>query len=192
MTNQEIFEGLLASDTDTITYLYRKYTPILLGYVLKNSGSKADAYELVHDTIIVVWDKVREGKYQPTSSAFEAYFFTIANKLWLVELRKRKKKSSLDTVSDLENLTDDDDAILKHLERERLFETLDYLLQMMPENSCKYLLYSFYSEGKKLKDIAQELGKEYSNVRKQIHDCRLRLRGQAEIIIRQLGDDYAV
>jgi len=57
--------------------------------MLRRSGGRVEtAEELVHQTWIVVWQSLSEGRYDPRKAAVSTFIYAVANKLWLQHLRK--------------------------------------------------------------------------------------------------------
>ena len=185
MTDQQIYKGLQQGDTATIDYLYRKYAPSLLGYVLKNSGAESEGYELFHTTILKIWENIKHDKYQLTSSRFEAYFFTIATNTWIDELRQRKKQRTepIDALH-LHATTRENDDLKYKIASDRRLTMLFEVLNDWQDSICKNLIELFHLKNVSLLDIAEQLKFDYNSLRKRIFDCRKKL---ARLTIERLG-----
>ena len=187
MTDTAIIEGLAKGDAPVFDFLYRKYGPALLGYVLNNSGTQADAEELIHTTLLKIWENINKGSYQPTSR-FEAYFFTIATNLWIDELRRRKRQQT-ETLDNWQ-IPDDNDADL-HLKKatDRRLTALFAVLESWTDTVCKALIEAFHLDNTSLLDIATQQGWDYNNTRKRIFDCRKKLARLSQTPVKEAEND---
>lgn len=187
MTDQQIYNGLRQGDTATIDYLYRLYVPSLLGYVLKNNGTEADGYELFHTTVLKIWENIKHDKYQLTNSRFEAYFFTLATRTWIDELRQRKRlRTEPIDIFQFNVLSPENDDLRYKIATDRRLTVLFDVLNNWQDSICKSLMELFHLQNVSLLDIAEQLKFDYNSLRKRIFDCRKKL---ARLTIEQLGLD---
>ena len=187
MTDIDITEGLAKGDAPVFDFLYRKYGPALLGYVLNNNGTQADAEELIHTTLLKIWENISKGRYQMTSR-FEAYFFTIATNLWIDELRRRKRHPT-DTLDNWQ-IPDDNDADLQLKKAtDRRLTALFAVLESWTDTVCKTLIEAFHLENKSLLDISAQYEWDYNNTRKRIFDCRKKLARLSQTSVKEAEND---
>jgi RNA polymerase sigma factor (sigma-70 family) len=187
MTDLDITEGLAKGDANVFDFLHRKYGPALLGYVLKNNGTQADAEELIHTTLLKIWENINKGSYQMTSR-FEAYFFTIATNLWIDELRRRKRQRT-DTLDNWQ-IPDDNDADLSLKKAtDRRLTALFTVLESWTDTVCKALIEAFHLDNTSLLDIATQYEWDYNNTRKRIFDCRKKLARLSQTSIKKAEND---
>lgn len=78
-----------AGNSDAFTALLEPYRKPLLVHCYRMSGSLDDAEDLVQETFIRAWNKLKS--YQEQGS-FRNWLYVIATRLWLDEFRKRKKQ----------------------------------------------------------------------------------------------------
>ncbi len=180
-TEDELIKGIQTGSRKVFEYIYEKYGPKVLGYVIKNSGTQADGEDILQRTLTTVWENIVSGKYI-NEGKLEAYFHRIATFLWLETLRKRRntplKRETNDFVNEIKDTTTQEtlaDAILKNDQ----IETMQAALAQIPED-CQALLKAFHFQDVPLKDLAQQSGKEYGTVRKRIFDCREKLKKMME------------
>jgi RNA polymerase sigma factor (sigma-70 family) len=70
--------------------LYNFYYPYIEKFVLRNSGSAADAQDVFQETIIVLLDKVPKEDFTLTSS-MKTYMMAVASNIWLKRLRDARR-----------------------------------------------------------------------------------------------------
>ena len=186
MTDQEIYDGLKQGDAATMRYLFRKYGRSFIAYVQQNSGDEADGKYLFHLTTLKIWENIERQTYVLTNSTFEAYFWAVAKNLWLYELRQRKSRSwdILDAAYDIAEADDTDDLLYKIAADERIIAIFK-VLESWEDTICKDLLTAFHLNEESLLAIAKRLDMNYNNLRKRIHDCRLKMKRLALAFLRQ-------
>ena len=175
MTDQKVLEGLLAKRPDTYRYLYKKFGPMVLAHVLKNSGSREDGDEILQRTVLKVWEKVKAGKYQDQGK-FDRFFYSVATNMWLDELRSRRRKPVSRLGKTEEYLQDESEEdwsrkVVKHDSLDAIYRALKKL-----GDTCKELIELYHFQEIPLKEIAELKQYDYGNLRKRIFDCRNRLK----------------
>jgi RNA polymerase sigma factor (sigma-70 family) len=88
-TDQDIIQGILQQNKDVLLFIYKHNFLTIKYYIEKNNGSEKDAEDIFQDTLIVLFNKVRNNDLELTSS-FDTYLFTIAKFQWLKVLRHNK------------------------------------------------------------------------------------------------------
>lgn len=169
---QEInyLSAIINCDRAILTKMYVRLSPLIRKLVLDHGGSEADAKDVFHDAVIVVYEKAKQPGFELTSK-FSTFFYGICRNIWLS--RQQKKSASEVTIpDDAKYISDDSHEIdLLRIERSNL---LYKSLRQLGED-CQKLLELFFQK-KSMKDIAREMGfasEGYARVRKA--QCKDRL-----------------
>jgi len=104
MEENHVVEGLRKRENAAYHLLYTFYYPSIENFVMRNSGTSADAKDIFQETIIVLLDKVPKEDFVLTSS-IKTYIFAVASNLWLKRLRDAKKLTQLDNDLELEDMS---------------------------------------------------------------------------------------
>lgn len=170
--DDDILRGVVSGDRTTIKWLYETLGPKIVGYVLNNSGSREDGQEVFQNTLLRVFQNVKNGQYN-NAGKFSAYLFTVAINVWHEELRYRKRQAGEDRMPDAtDNSQEDHDmSVLK----DKKLSALHISLQKIGEK-CRQLLQKFHFEDKPSKELAAEYGVADNVIRKRLFDCREKLR----------------
>lgn len=166
--DQKYIDGLVQNNSFIIQAIYDRFVPKVINYIKNNSGSAAQAQDIIQDTLLVIYNQASEKKLQLTCP-FEAYFFLLCKRKWLNELKKSDKKEV--TISD-EALFKSDDA------QELVFETILFdkkqaLFEAMFQKlgtACKDLLNTTFKI-KSMEEVAASLGVTYAYARKKKSLC---------------------
>ena len=98
-SDRDIIEIIESGDKDStdraLRYLYKTCHPLVLNMITKNKGNREDAADIFQESVIVLYEQIREGKFRGDSS-LKTFIFSVARNLWLKNL-KRKKSFFADT-----------------------------------------------------------------------------------------------
>ncbi|MBN8582919.1 MAG: RNA polymerase subunit sigma-70 [Anaerolineae bacterium] len=85
----EYLTSARAGNSEAFTALVEPHRKPLLVHCYRMSGSLDDAEDIVQETFLRAWDKL---KSFDGSGSFRNWLYVIATRLWLDEIRKRKKR----------------------------------------------------------------------------------------------------
>lgn len=148
-------------------------------------GDAERADTLAHDTWILVWQSLRDGRYDPSRSSITTFAFAIAGNLRLRELRRigRRAQNQPSEFDDVDLGIDPAES----LQRAALLETLRRLL-LDPDaglDEADRLVLGLLSRGMGDRQIAKELGVSPSTGHERKKQALLRLGS----LLRTLGHE---
>ncbi|MEL6941446.1 MAG: sigma-70 family RNA polymerase sigma factor [Bacteroidota bacterium] len=167
---QEHFDQLLKAlqegDDQLFERIFLSHFKSCMQYLIKNyRASKADAYDITMDTLLVFHKRMKAGKISYGNLRF--LFTQMAGQHYKRWIKK-------------ETITADTLDIMTHDLPEKILDKND--LQVFERawehlgNNCKKILKAFYYESVALNDLAVELDKKPAAVRKQKQRCVEQLR----------------
>ena len=167
-TDQGLLDGLVSGDKMTLELIFRDYYPKIETYVLKNNGNQADAKDLFHESLKIIFLQAQEGLVLHTS--FAGYLTRICKCKWINELRRKKRAANhqsdlTEPISEAEVIAD-----IESSERTLLFQ--QHLKALPPR--CREII-SLTFEGLNLKEVAEQLKLNYSFVRRRYGECTKKL-----------------
>lgn len=163
-SDKALVEGLRKGDDKTLNYLYQNYFSTVKSYIVKNSGTEDDAYDIFQDALMVVFKKFQHNGVELTSD-LKGYVFGVARKLWCNQLRSKKEVNT-----EMEN------DIIDDFELEKLLEIpIEQIVQRaflkLPEDYQKVL--TMHLEGLDYDQIAQKMSyKSASYARRKKYLCK--------------------
>ena len=145
-----------------------KYVEYLFSIALKKCGDVNDAEDLTQETILAAFQFVKRGG---TISNMKYWLTTVLSNKWNDMLRKKYRLPlvSVDVIPDIEDCNDDyndDRPTAEQIRRE-----VAYLAKLQREVVVKH-----YLEGKKVQDIANELGVPKGTVLSRLSSGREQMR----------------
>ena len=146
-SDSAIIEGLCRQDNKILEYLYDSYFEMVRDYLRKNSGSDDDVYDVMQESIIILYKQAREKDFTLTTD-LKGYFFGIARNRWHEQLRKNPRFSDLP-----EDQPAEDDNEENKLTLERIVSRSFMLLK----EDCQMII-NLFMEGYNYEDIARKMG----------------------------------
>ena len=173
-SDNHILEGIKNDRNKALSFIYKRYFPLIKNYVKKNSGTEDDAKDIFQEAIVNFYEKVISGNFLLTSS-IKTYIFSVCKNMWLKKLRGIKINDDLDNHID------------KQIEPPFVFEidkkALKPLKQILNEQMeklgkpCKSVLVSYYYMKQSMEEIAKKLGYDNTHsARNQKYKCLQRLK----------------
>jgi RNA polymerase sigma factor (sigma-70 family) len=90
-STKKIVEGIAASKSSIIRYIYKAYYREVKRLILMNKGSEEDAQDTFQEALYIIYQKVKHHDLKLTGS-FGSYLYSVCKLLWLKELRERSYK----------------------------------------------------------------------------------------------------
>lgn len=167
-TDKEIIEGIKAQDEKVLIYIYRKYRPMVINYVIKNSGTEMEAEDVLHDTIISIHNAVRKPVFG-LRETFDLYFSFVSRNKWKYATRFKNRfvLTELFPETPDHTVTDMDNEYRQDQLQKIIFEKYKLL-----NEDCRELMKLYYFKKKRMKEIADFMNyKNDKMVIKQKHRC---------------------
>lgn len=178
LTDDELLMGLANGSDDALTQLYRRFFPMVLRFVTGNSGGEDEAKDVYQETLIVLYEKVRDGSLD-LHCQLKTYIYSVSRRLWLKQLAHKSRFMVQDTemlAVDLAAVGQMTDDLTDHDERDRQFDLMaDSLVQL--GEPCRTLLEDFYIQHLSMQAITEKFGyTNADNAKTQKYKCLMRLK----------------
>ena len=168
-----LLEGISAEDRNSVEQLYRQHYIMIQTMVLANAGTKDDAADLFQETVIVLYEKIKNGSFE-LNCLLKTFLYSIARRLWLKKLQQQQRFIS--QPDNLEETVPVEDEIENHLKLQNDFFIMENAMNKVGE-PCKSLLQAYYLQKKHMNVIAQEFGyTNADNAKTQKYKCLVRLK----------------
>ncbi len=132
------------------------------------------AADLFQETVIVLYEKVREGKFD-LQCLLKTFLYSVARRLWLKKLQQQQRYSA-PLPDSLEDTVAVEDDIEYHIKQQNAFFIMESAMNKVGE-PCKSLLEAYYLQKKHMNVIAQEFGyTNADNAKTQKYKCLVRLK----------------
>lgn len=162
-SDSDIIDGIRRQDNKILTYLYEAYYEVIRDHLKKNSGSDDDVYDVLQESVVILYKQVTGDGFTLTSD-LKGYFFGIARNIWNAQLRYRSRITSLEI--EPADLDEEEDFTKATLER---IVTRSFALL---KEDCQMVL-KLFSEGFSYEEITRKMGmKNETYARRKKYLCK--------------------
>lgn len=194
---QQIISAFKNGEYKAILNCYKTVYPDVLSYILKNSGTEAQAQEVIWR----VFEKFRQHCLKPDfeiQTHFKAYIMGICRFTWLDQLKAHKKQRKHQIqISSLQRNEDDLNIAEKFAATEdsehalHIQQTLELTAKAILDLSglCREIFTLWSTEELSHKEIAAVLAIKPETSRKRLKDCRKKLKKRLVILYGEVLQD---
>ena len=166
-------DGIRRGDETALVGLYSANRRAITALVMRNNGTADDAEDVLQDALIILWERVRAGRYEHTA-ALGSFLYATARNLWLRRLARARREQPTDMQDDtvaredpspLDRMVDDEQLGAVHSALDKLGDP------------CRTLLILFYWEEASMDEIARQLGlANASTAKSKKYQCKEQLK----------------
>ena len=149
-----IIDRIREGDEEALVVLFESNRRPILSFVSSNSGSRDDADDLLQESLVILWERVRSGRFEQ-KSRLSTFIYATARNLWSQRLRRKGREVPVDI--DPEGHPDFSPTVLEMMIEAEHVSTVQDALQKIGEQ-CRKLLLLFYWEELSMGEIAERLG----------------------------------
>lgn len=158
-----------------IRSIYLNYAETISSLILKTSGTRQDAEDVLQETVVSFIEMVKKNRFRQESS-IKTFLVAIARNIWLNELKRRERSGFREEVFETSRAEQEPDVsdIIAEREVKQAFRNVLSLLG----DKCHRLLTLYYYENLSMKEILAHL--PYDNeqvVRNKKYKCLQQLTG---------------
>jgi RNA polymerase sigma factor (sigma-70 family) len=171
-------------DEQALLILYESNRKMVSSFIARNNGTHDDYEDMLQEALVILWERVRSGRFEYSSKLSTFLFGTVKN-IWLRRLARAKREVPTDLQSN--DQVDPTDSVLDTLIENE--ETLAVRKAMEKiGDQCRELLLLFYWEEYSMEQIAEKMGfANAETVKSKKYQCKKSL----ENIMKQTTDRYA-
>lgn len=169
----QILDRIRKGDEDSLVNLYRSSRRPVISYVMHNSGSPEDAEDMLQEALIVLWERVRSGRFE-YNARLETFIFATARNTWLRRLSRKKRETP--STAPANEIGDDAPSALDNLIESEKTQAIHAALGKLGEQ-CRKLLMLYYWEERSMDEIAVQLGfLNADTVKSKKYQCKKELQ----------------
>jgi len=150
----KILDLMKKGDDDALVMIYQQNRKAIVSLVVKNNGSNDDAEDVLQDAVIILWERVRSGRFEYTAK-LSTFLFAIAKNVWSRKRARKHREMATEFTDDV--LESDDVSQLESMVESERSKTVASALDELGD-PCKTLLLLYYWEEKSQEDIAAQMG----------------------------------
>ena len=179
-----VLDMIRNGDEKALVLLYESNRKMISAFIARNNGTHDDYEDMLQEALVVLWERVRAGRFEYSSKLSTFLFGTVKN-IWLRRLAKAKREIPTDLQSD--DQADPTGSVLDTMIENEETAAVRNALEKIGEQ-CKKLLLLFYWEECSMEEIAGEMGfANAETVKSKKYQCKKSL----EKVLKQATDRYA-
>jgi RNA polymerase sigma factor (sigma-70 family) len=179
-----VLDMIRNGDEKALVLLYESNKKMISAFIARNNGTHDDYEDMLQEALVVLWERVRAGRFEYSSKLSTFVFGTVKN-IWLRRLAKAKREIPTDLQSD--DQADPAGSVLDTMIETEETVAVRNALEKIGEQ-CKKLLLLFYWEEYSMEEIAGEMGfANAETVKSKKYQCKKSL----EKVLKQAMDRYA-
>ncbi len=150
----KILDLIRKGDEGALVMLYESNRRPVMSLVTRNNGTADDAEDVLQDSLIVLWERVRAGKFE-YKAKLGTFIYATARNLWLQMLRKKGREvtGEIDPDGQEDPASSPLETLILSEQAALVSEALDKIGEQ-----CRKLLLLYYWEELSMDEIAVKLG----------------------------------
>lgn len=170
-----IKRGTVKDQHEVAQHFLKSFRGIVHSIVVKPGlGSHEDLQDILNDAVTDLILYIRSDKFEPSETKLSTFFYAIAKNKWLNVIRQRSREPHFTDIPEAMQ-SESHQPILDELISVEEKKEVKVALERL-DQSCFDLLYKYWIQDMKLKDIAAELNVSEEVVKKRHERCRKKLK----------------
>ncbi|MEK6477072.1 sigma-70 family RNA polymerase sigma factor [Catalinimonas sp. 4WD22] len=175
LSTQELLKGIRQHDARVLKQIYEEFYPMIRHLVISNRGNEEEAKDIFQETLMVIYEKLRDGSLNFQCS-LKTYCYAIARNTWLMVLRRKKRDGGM--LKDTESTDDLGDKLIEDMTYARRRVVFQEHMDKLGQD-CQQILKAFF-QGKSLKEIAEAMKFSPAYAKKRKYICQQKLISSIE------------
>ncbi len=138
--DEPLLDRMAANDEAAFRILVERHIDRAFGIALRIVGSRADAEDVVQDTLLKVW--THRGRWQHGRAKFSTWLYrVITNRC--IDIRRRPRTDDVDAIP--EPMDSRPDAV-SAMQRNEVTTMLEHAMQLLPEQQRIAVIFSYHED----------------------------------------------
>lgn len=178
--DSRLLEMMLRGEEEALALLYHQNRKAVFALVLRNSGNEEDAEDVLQESVVILWERVVNGRFEQQAK-LSTFLFGVAKNVWS---RKRMRKHREPATEFAEESMDSGEGSVLDamIDDERSRSVADAMERL--GDPCRTLLVLYYWEERSQEEIAVQMGfANAATVKSKKYTCKKML----ENILGEMG-----
>lgn len=178
MLEKELIKKCRLNDDSAFEVLIQNYRKQLFSYLLRLSGNRMMAEDLLQETLIKVWKGI---KFYNDQNKFSSWLFSIAHNTAIDSIRSASVRNRTSLLEDINEISGESNPYRSFVEKET-YEMVMLAINELSEDQKNVFLLRQHS-GMKFKEIAKTMDQPLNTVLGHMHYAVSKIR-------KKLGKEY--
>ena len=157
----------VSRDRAAFQELYKHFTPLIRGFLLKSMGAganRSEAEEITQEVLIKVWKKAES--FNSGKASVNTWIFTIARNTRIDFIRRNERNDRKIEIEDIWHESESPEPLVD-MQQRRAEQVIKKAMATLPDEQIQ-VLYKAFMEGKSHNEVAEELGLPLGTVKSRI------------------------
>src|SRR5512135_230848 len=109
-SDARILDLMRKGDEEALVTLYRSNRQPITAFIVRNNGTSDDAEDMLQDALVVLWERVRTGRFE-YAARLDTFVYATVKNMWMRRLFRKRHE-----VAETQNIEDGPDDSLSALE----------------------------------------------------------------------------
>ena len=149
-----ILDQIRNGKEEAMVGLYKTNERQITSFITRNNGTKDDAEDMLQEALVILWERVRTGRYEHTAKISTFVFATVKN-MWL----RKIARAGREILSDMQNdpTPSNELSVLEEMIETEEAAAVGTALTTLGD-PCRQLLLLYYWEELSMDEIAVQMG----------------------------------
>jgi len=152
--DSKILDAVRKGDENALAELFQRNRRPIASLVVRNGGSEDDAEDILQESLVVLWERVRSGTFE-YQAKLSTFLYATAKNIWLRRLARRRHE--VPEPADIPDPPDDSGTPLEELEENERTGAVRQAMEKLG-SPCREILLLYYWEEQSMEAIAATLG----------------------------------
>ena len=168
--------GSSKDEQEIARYLLEAFRGMVHSIVIQPGyGNRQDVQDILNDSISDLISYIKSDRFEVQEAKLSTFFYAIAKNKWLNVIRQRSKEITFMEISEDIQTGPSRHPVLDDLISSEERSQVQAALKKI-DDSCFNILYKYWIQDMKLKDIAIEMNLSEESVKKRHERCRKKLK----------------
>lgn len=181
-TDAKILDLIRQGNEEALVMLYHANRKMIMAFVTRNNGTPDDGEDLLQESLLVLWERVRAGRFE-YSAKLSTFLFGTARNMWMRRLANKRRESP--AILDPDSYSDGGASLLENLIVSEEAAMVQEALKKIGA-PCRQLLLLFYWEELSMEEIAGRMGfANADTVKSKKYQCKKALERVLTIAMKE-------
>jgi RNA polymerase sigma factor (sigma-70 family) len=152
--DSKTLDALRNGDDSGLEELFRKNRRSVASLVIHNNGTEDDAEDVLQESLIVLWERVRKGTFE-YQAKLSTFIYATAKNIWLRKLARQRRE--FPSASETFEIPSGDSTPFEEMEENERVLAIEQAMEEIG-NPCRDILLLYYWEEQSMENIAVKLG----------------------------------
>jgi RNA polymerase sigma factor (sigma-70 family) len=152
--DSKLLDALRNGDDSGLEELFHKNRRSITSLVMRNNGTQDDAEDVLQESLIVLWERIRKGTFE-YQAKLSTFIYATAKNIWFRKLARTRRE--FPSAGETFEIPSEDSTPFEKMEDNERILAVEQAMEEIG-NPCRDILLLYYWEEQTMENIALKLG----------------------------------